>query len=165
MDDRNFWESLLHNFPLVCAASGWLIAQLLKVFTGIFKLRKFSVTGLLFGTGGMPSSHSAAVCALAIACGFYAGWGSAPFAVSVLFAIIVMVDATGVRRETGEQSKVLNRIMRDLMTSDDYDDIDRNLKELVGHTPLQVAVGALVGIAIPFLMSFIPIYRDYCVFL
>ena len=161
----NFWESLIHNFPLICAASGWLIAQILKVFTGIFKLRKFSLTGLLFGTGGMPSSHSAAVCALATACGMYEGWNSAPFAIAVLFAIIVMVDATGVRRETGEQSKVLNRIMKDLMQSSDYDDIDRNFKELIGHTPLQVAVGAVSGVAIALLMSFIPIYQPYCVFL
>ena len=155
MNDTNFWEGLLHNFPLICAASGWLIAQILKVFTGIFKLRKFSVSGLLFGTGGMPSSHSAAVCSLAVACGMYAGWSSAPFAVSVLFAIIVMVDATGVRRETGEQSKVLNRIMRDLMTSDDYDDIDRNLKELVGHTPFQVLVGAILGIVTALLYGWV----------
>ncbi len=161
MDERNFWESLLHNFPLVCAASGWLIAQILKVFTGIFKLRKFSVQGLLFGTGGMPSSHSAAVCALATSCGFFAGWDSAPFAVSVLFAIIVMVDATGVRRETGEQSKVLNRIMRDLFSAEHAGEVNQNLKELVGHTPLQVAMGALLGFVLPFLVALIPLYRGY----
>ena len=85
----NFWTSLLHNFPLVCAGTGWFVAQIIKVFTGVFKLRKFSITGLLFGNGGMPSSHSASVTALAIACGLTYGFDSGYFAIAMLFAIIV----------------------------------------------------------------------------
>lgn len=157
----NFWRELLGNFPLVCAGTGWIAAQILKVFTGVFKLRRFSVSELLFGTGGMPSSHAAAVCALAVSCAMYSGPGSAAFAVACLLAIIVMRDATGVRRETGEQAKILNRIMRDLFDPAHHDDINANLKELVGHTPLQVFVGALVGIAVPFLMALIPLYSAY----
>ena len=110
----NFWTSLLHNFPLVCAGTGWIVAQIIKVFTGVFKLRKFSITGLLFGNGGMPSSHSASVTALAISCGLCYGFDSGFFAVAMMFAIIVMGDAAGVRRETGEQAKILNLITKDL---------------------------------------------------
>ncbi len=157
----NFWKNLVGNFPLVCAGTAWLTAQILKVFTGVFKLRQFSVPELLFGTGGMPSSHAAAVCALVVSCALYEGPRSAAFAVACLLAIIVMRDATGVRRETGEQAKVLNRIMKDLFDPAHHNDINANLKELVGHTPLQVFVGALVGAAVPFLMVLIPMYRGY----
>lgn len=157
----NFWTSLIHNFPLVCAGTGWLTAQILKVFTGIFRMREFSITALLFGNGGMPSSHSASVCALAVSCALAYGVGSGYFAIAFLFAIIVMGDAAGVRAETGKQAKVLNRIMKDLFSAEHHTDVNQNLKELVGHTPLQVVMGALLGIALPFLMALIPIYRVY----
>lgn len=152
-------RAILSNFPLICAGVAWFGAQILKVFTGIFRTKSFNVVELLFGTGGMPSSHTAAVCALAVACGMTCGLSSPIFAIAVLFAVVVMRDATGVRREAGEQAKVLNRIMRDLFSSTDSQDINRNLKELIGHTPLQVFVGALVGVAVPLLMSLIPYYR------
>lgn len=157
----NFWKSLLNNFPLVCAGTAWFTAQLLKVFTGVFKLRKFSISALLFGHGGMPSSHSASVCALAISCALAYGVDSGYFAIAALFAIIVMGDAAGVRAEAGKQAKVLNRIMRDLLTAENPGEVNQNLKELVGHTPLQVCMGALLGIALPFLMALIPLYRGY----
>lgn len=160
----NFWTSLLHNFPLVCAGTGWFIAQILKVFTGVFKLRKFSVTALLFGNGGMPSSHSASVTALAISCGLCYGFDSGFFAIAVMFAIIVMGDAAGVRRETGEQAKILNRITRDLFKHASPEEVNRNLKELVGHTPIQVLAGSSLGLVIPFLMSLIPLYQAYSPF-
>lgn len=153
-------RALLSNFPLICAGVAWFSAQILKVFTGIFRTKSFNVIELLFGTGGMPSSHTAAVCALAVACGMTCGLSSPVFALAALFAVVVMRDATGVRREAGEQAKVLNRIMRDLFSSTDSQDIDRNLKELIGHTPLQVFVGALVGVAVPLLMCLIPYYRE-----
>ena len=160
----NIGTSLLHNFPLICAGTGWFTAQIIKVFTGVFKLRKFSITGLLFGNGGMPSSHSAAVTALAVACGLREGFGSTYFAIAMLFAIIVMGDAFGVRRETGEQAKILNRIMKDLFKPG-HEAFDKDLKELVGHTPLQVFVGSALGFVIPFLMSLIPLYAAYNPFL
>ena len=153
-------RAILSNFPLICAGVAWFSAQILKVFTGIFRTKSFNVVELLFGTGGMPSSHTAAVCALAVACGMTCGLSSPIFALAVLFAVVVMRDATGVRREAGEQAKVLNRIMRDLFSSTDSQDIDRNLKELIGHTPLQVFVGALVGVAVSLLMGLIPYYRN-----
>ena len=157
----NFWTSLLHNFPLVCAGTGWILAQIIKVFTGVFKQRKFSITALLFGNGGMPSSHSASVTALAISTGLCYGFDSGFFAIAVMFAIIVMGDAAGVRRETGEQAKILNIITKDLFKHTTPAEINQNLKELVGHTPLQVIVGSALGLLIPFAMAFIPLYGAY----
>ena len=148
----NFWSSLLHNFPLICAGTGWIVAQIIKVFTGIFKLRKFSITALLFGNGGMP-------------CGFCCGFDSAYFAIALMFAIIVMGDAAGVRRETGEQARILNLITKDIFKHESPAKINQNLKELVGHTPVQVVIGSAVGFVIPFLMSFIPMYSMYSPFL
>ena len=85
----DFFVDLISNFPLVCAITGWLLAQFLKVFTGIFKVRKFSIGALLGGTGGMPSSHSAAVCALAGACALREGWDSTMFGVAMLFLALL----------------------------------------------------------------------------
>ncbi len=157
----NLFRELIGNFPLVCAGSAWLTAQVLKIFTGIFKIRKFSVTEMLFGTGGMPSSHTAAVCALATSLALCYGLGSGYFAIGFLFCIIVMRDATGVRRETGKQARVLNRIIHDLFDPERHNEVNENLKELVGHTPLQVFCGAIVGVATPFLMALIPLYSAY----
>ena len=157
----NFWKTLISNFPLICAGTAWFTAQVLKVFTGVFKMREFSLSALLFGNGGMPSSHSASVCALMVSCGMVYGVGSGYFAISALFAIIVMGDAAGVRAETGKQARVLNRIMRELVTAENQGEVNHKLKELVGHTPLQVAMGALWGIALPFLMALIPYYSGY----
>ena len=156
-----FWTDLLNNFPLVCAGTAWLTAQIIKVFTGVFKMRAFSVTALLFGNGGMPSSHSAAVCALAVSCALAYGVGSGYFAIAFLFAIIVMGDAAGVRAETGKQARILNRIMKDIFDPQHHGEINQSLKELVGHTPLQVFMWALLGIALPFLMALIPLYCAY----
>ena len=157
----NVIKNLILNFPLICAGTGWFAAQMLKVLTGAFREREFSFVELLFGTGGMPSSHTAAVTSLTVACGMSQGLSSAAFAVSCLLTLIVMRDATGVRREAGKQARVLNLIMEDLFKSTDQENIDRNLKELVGHTPLQVFVGFIVGLGIPFLMALIPAFGIY----
>ncbi len=154
-------RDLISNYALICAGTAWFTAQLFKIFTGVFRLRKFSVSALLFGTGGMPSSHTAAVCSLATSCALRYGLDSGYFAVSALLCIIVMTDATGVRLETGKQAKVLNRILHDLFSPEHRDEIGTNLKELVGHTPLQVFVGAILGVAVPFLMALIPLYHAY----
>jgi acid phosphatase family membrane protein YuiD len=112
----------------------------------------------------MPSSHSASVTALAIASGLCHGFDSGFFAIAVMFAIIVMGDAAGVRRETGEQAKILNLITKDLFKHSTTAEINQNLKELVGHTPLQVIVGSALGLVIPFLMGLIPLYQVYSPF-
>ena len=135
--------------------ASWLIAQILKGITGVFKLKKFTVVEFLFGTGGMPSSHSASVMALATSAAISFGLKSAIFAVSALLAMIVIRDATGMRHEVGVHAKTLNMILEEHKSDETPYEA---LKELVGHTPLQVFFGALVGIAVPICMYFIPVF-------
>ena len=138
---------------LLIAVAAWAVAQVVKLLISIALYRKFDINYLITG-GGMPSSHSALVCATAVSCGISAGFGSTVFAVAAVLAFIVMYDAAHVRRETGEQSKVLNYIMRNWA---EYrpEDFERDLKELIGHTPLQVAVGGVLGVAVGLVGGFI----------
>lgn len=154
-----FFINLFSNYCLVSAICGWIIAQILKVFTGIFKLQSFSVRALLFGTGGMPSSHTAAVTALCTSIAIKEGVGSTVFALSAIFTIIVMIDAMGVRRETGLQAKALNLIFSEWALDNEPENFDRHFKELIGHTPLQVFFGALVGIGAAFLLLAFPVFH------
>ncbi|MBQ7338613.1 MAG: divergent PAP2 family protein [Clostridia bacterium] len=147
---------LIGNYWLISAVCAWFVAQLLKTLTGMFRERDFSLVTLMFSTGGMPSSHTASVVALTTAAGLTYGLGSFAFAASFMFAMVVMIDATGVRRETGEQAKILNRMMKQLFEAKDSEEWNRTLKELVGHTPMQVFAGAGVGIVVPLLIRFTP---------
>ncbi len=151
-----FFYDIVGNFWLMSALCAWFTAQFLKVLTGLFRERRFSVIVLMFSTGGMPSSHTASVVALTTAIVLTHGVGSAAFAISFLFSMVVMIDATGVRRETGEQAKILNRMMSQLFESKNSEEWNQTLKELVGHTPLQVIAGAGVGVAIPLILSLTP---------
>lgn len=148
-----FFSELGGNIVFVSAASGWLIAQILKTLIHLFLSKKF-VAERLVGSGGMPSSHSATVCALSTAACLEYGVGSFEFAISSILSLIVMYDAMGVRRETGIQAKVLNEIMEtfEKMGHKELSAQDK-LKEFVGHTPLQVLVGGILGIAIAFAMD------------
>lgn len=136
------------NLVLLLSASAWAAAQILKVLISLVWEKEFDLRRVL-SSGGMPSSHAATVCACASSSGMLQGFKSPLFGVTAIFAFIVMYDAANVRRETGEQSKVLNYMMKnwweDLNKPDFF---ARQMKELVGHTPLQVLVGALLGIAI-----------------
>lgn len=146
-----FIESLIHNRIFMASICGWLVAQVLKTLIHMWFSRKF-VAERLVGSGGMPSSHSATVCALATAAGIEYGGGSFEFAVAAIFAIVVMYDAIGVRRETGIQAKVLNEMMEMFDKMGKEMSVEEKLKEFVGHTPLQVLMGALLGIFIAALM-------------
>lgn len=143
-----FFQGLLQNNIFVLAALGWLIAQVLKTIIHLFFTKKF-VAERLVGSGGMPSSHSATVCALATATAYEYGSSSFEFAIALILAIIVMYDAMGVRRETGIQANLLNNIVQTFaeMGRNEFNATDK-LKEFVGHTPLQVFAGALLGILI-----------------
>lgn len=134
------------NPVLLTGVAAWAAAQVLKLLIATAVFRKFDITYLTTG-GGMPSSHSALVCATAVSCGMIEGFDSPVFAVAVVVAFIVMYDAAHVRRETGEQAKVLNYILHN-WEEFKPEDFERDLKELIGHTPLQVAVGAVLGIAV-----------------
>lgn len=148
----NFFTELFQNKIFIAAALGWLIAQVLKTIIHLILSKEF-VAERLVGSGGMPSSHSSTVCALATATYFEFGTGSFEFAIAAFFAIIVMYDAMGVRRETGIQAKLLNDIIKifEEMGRKEISAYDR-LKEFVGHTPLQVLMGAMLGILIAVLM-------------
>ena len=142
------------NYMLMSALAAWLSAQIIKIFTGVFQNRKMSLTVILFSTGGMPSSHAAAVVALATSAGLSCGFASPVFAVCGVLSVIVMIDASGVRYETGKQATIINKITKELF-SGNVNEINTGLKELVGHTPVQVFAGFLLGIAVATGMFFI----------
>lgn len=151
------------NVVLVVAVISWVLAQIIKTAIHLIKTKKFCAERLT-GAGGMPSAHSAAVCSLAIATCRVCGICSAEFALSMVFALVVMYDATGVRRAAGLHAKEINRLRRvvnelDEEFMDKFDDkveeisVDNNeemhdLKEFLGHTPLEVLCGALLGILV-----------------
>ncbi|XP_028771327.1 uncharacterized protein LOC114728585 [Neltuma alba] len=139
------YSSVFTNYPLISAFVAFAIAQSTKFFTSWYKERRWDFKQLL-GSGGMPSSHSATVTALAAAIGFQEGFGGPLFATALILACIVMYDATGVRLQAGRQAEVLNQIVYELPAEHPLAEI-RPLRELLGHTPPQVMVaGMLLGI-------------------
>ena len=142
--------ALSWNFVLVTAVCASLLAQLIKVLLNLFIFHRF-IAERMWGAGGMPSSHSATVCAMVVATGRYCGVSSPIFAIAAVLSIIVMYDAMGVRYETGEQAKVLNRMFTEWMDQG-FEQFQlphgKKLKEMVGHTPLQVVAGFLVGLVV-----------------
>lgn len=145
----DFLYALIHNTLFMSAVTGWFVAQILKTAIHMYFFG-FNAERLV-GSGGMPSSHSATVCALATAAGYQYGGGSFQFAITTIFAIVVMYDAIGVRRETGLQAQVINEMMDFFKTMGQPVSYEEKLKEFVGHTPMQVLVGAILGILIALL--------------
>lgn len=145
----SFWERIFGNEVLICAVAGWTVAQVLKTLID-FSLNKSFTPERLVGSGGMPSSHSATVCGLTTSAGLCYGMESFEFAICFILASVVMYDAIGVRQETGKQAKLLNLIMEQDLFHLDNEQFQKKLKEFVGHTPLQVFAGALLGILIAF---------------
>lgn len=125
--------------------SAWVIAQSIKVSIGIINQKRFDFRWFV-GTGGMPSSHAAGASCLATAIGMDYGFGSVYFALAASFAIVVMFDAQGVRRSSGRQARILNKIMDDIYWKGKMH--EGRLRELIGHTPIEVIVGFLLGITI-----------------
>lgn len=143
-------EQLLSNRMLLAPFYAWWIAQFFKVVIGLVRERRINLRYMV-SSGGMPSAHSALVMALATAIARERGMGSAEFAVASVFAAIVMYDATGVRRAVGIQARILNRMIEDMFEQNPQVSSVR-LRELIGHTPIQVVVGATLGIAIGMLL-------------
>ena len=135
---------LFQNQALWCAVAAWFIAQAMKIPTYWLVEKKIDLMRF-FGSGGMPSSHSAFVVSLAIMVGATEGFSTAAFAIAVVLAAVVMYDASGVRHETGVQGQVLNEIVRKVFV-DGQPITDVELKELVGHTKVEVAGGFVVGV-------------------
>ncbi len=138
-------RELTCNDILVITFSAWIIAQLIKVMIGVVVQKRFDFRWFI-GTGGMPSSHAAGATALATSCGLKLGFESPLFALAAVFAIVTMFDAQGVRRATGEQASILNRIMDDVWKGGEV--MPDRLLELIGHTPVQVVAGSVIGFLI-----------------
>ncbi|GIO28621.1 divergent PAP2 family protein [Ornithinibacillus bavariensis] len=151
---------LFSNYPLIAALSAIIFAQVIKIPIRFIATREF-MPGLAFSTGGMPSSHSAAVSALSTAIGIVEGFSSTIFAVSAIFSVITMFDASGVRRHAGEHATLLNQLVKDFQiviagaknwdSKRDYEKKE-DLKELLGHKPIEVFFGALSGIMVAILL-------------
>ncbi|PKA66171.1 hypothetical protein AXF42_Ash018461 [Apostasia shenzhenica] len=135
--------SVFQNYPLISALVAFALAQSIKFFTTWYKERRWEPKRLI-GSGGMPSSHSSTVAALAVAIGFQDGFGSSVFAAAIVIACVVMYDAFGVRLHAGRQAEVLNQIVYELPAEHPLAET-RPLRELLGHTPLQVIAGAILG--------------------
>ena len=143
-------NSLLDNRILLSSFLAWAVAQVSKTILDLFRQRKLILSRLV-SSGGMPSSHSALVTGLATATGRVLGLGSAPFAIAVVMASIVMYDAAGVRRAVSIQARILNQMIDEAFQGSPM--AEKRLRELIGHTPIQVLVGALLGIGVGLLMT------------
>ena len=146
-------RELVTNPFLITSTSSWFIAQVIKVIINACVTKKLDWERL-FGDGGMPSGHSATVSSLAVFAALRCGCGSFEFAVCAILAIIVCHDATGVRQEAGKQAVVINDIVEQFEKLLKQDIVDIDLKELVGHTPLQVLAGITLGVVNAFLMHY-----------
>jgi len=141
------WNFYRYNYVLSVSIISWCIAQLLKVLFVLVKTKKIDFSRFI-GSGGMPSSHSAFVSAMAISVGRQEGFHTPLFAVCSVLGLIVMYDAAGVRRAAGKQAIVLNKIIDEFGQSNLK--FEERLKELLGHTPIEVIAGAILGIIIGF---------------
>ena len=137
------------NKAIIIPAAAWLFAQLIKVITSLI-IDKGVALSRLFGSGGMPSSHTCYIMTLAALTGKNIGWDSVEFGIVCAFAFIVMYDATGVRRAAGRQAKLLNSLMSTHFAGDEFNE---KLKELLGHRPQEVFVGAIIGVIIGLLFG------------
>ena len=134
---------------LLAALVAWTIAQAAKLILYSVRQRRLNLR-VLAETGGMPSSHSAIVMGLTASVGKYSGVSSAAFAIALIFSFVVMYDAAGVRRAAGRQAEILNRLVEDLVHMRGVQ--EQKLRELLGHTPVEVLAGAVVGIAVGLVM-------------
>ena len=138
---------IITNKALIIPLGSWAVAQLLKVIIVLIRKKQLELRHLV-SSGGMPSSHSALVSALATSVAIIYGLGSVAFAISVILALIVMYDAAGVRQSVGRQAAALNRLIRELRSRRPLMEVERDLREFIGHTQFQVIIGGLVGVCV-----------------
>lgn len=141
----NYCVGLYDNKVFLTAFVSWFIAQALKVLLTLIIEKRLNLYRMV-GSGGMPSSHSSTVMGLSTAVGLIQGWDSVMYGISLIFSVIVMYDASGVRRSVGKQAIILNTILEDLYQHKPIGNV--RLKELVGHTPVEVFAGAVLGIVV-----------------
>ena len=155
---RMMLHDFINNVTLVVAVASWLVAQFIKLFTFAIREKKFDY-GFLFRLGGMPSSHTASAAACATSVGLREGMGSATFAVAVGMLALIMIDAQSVRRAAGVQARLLNQMAEDFYR--DHKFSPEKLVEFLGHTRMEVFLGALLGIAIASLIhGYFPVWAS-----
>ncbi|MCK4994463.1 MAG: divergent PAP2 family protein [Candidatus Omnitrophica bacterium] len=142
LQNSNFFSQIIGNRIIWASFFSWGIAQIIKIISGVIKEKRFDFKWLMM-TGGMPSAHSAGVSALATAVGMFSGFDSIVFAITAIFALIIMFDAQGLRRSTGRQAEALNKMMEEIYIKHEFK--QERLLELIGHTPVEVFVGAVLG--------------------
>lgn len=147
---KDIFTELASNKIFITTLSAWIVAQTMKVTIGFIRQKKMDFRWFI-GTGGMPSSHAAGASCLATAIGLQCGFDSVYFALAASFAIVVMFDAQGVRRATGRQARILNKMTEDIYWQGRIK--ENQLRELVGHTPIEVIVGFLLGVVMAFLLQ------------
>ena len=143
------FTQITHNKCIVVPVIMWFSIQIFKFLTDLIKNRKINFKRV-FGAGGMPSSHSAVVCSLAVCVGKEYGFDSGIFAIASILALVVMYDAAGVRRAAGKQARVLNKIINTPNLTSEQ--VQEKLVEALGHTPVEVFVGAVLGIVVGFIL-------------
>ncbi len=146
-----FFEGVLKNEVFIVCITAWFVAQLIKVILTVLVEKRFDMSRFV-GSGGMPSSHSSFVMSLSTAVGIKEGYDSVIFTVALVLSLIVMYDAAGVRRSVGKQAKILNALLEDIHKHKKHLLIEKRLKELIGHTPVEVLSGAILGIVIANIM-------------
>ncbi len=139
------WQQLTHNAVLITGLVAWGLAQFLKVPIEYLRYQKLN-WALLFSSGGMPSSHSALITAITLSIGIFHGFDTPYFALAFAISMIVIYDATGVRREAGRHAEKINILVNEFFTGQPIS--EKQLKEVIGHTPAQVAAGVLLGLII-----------------
>lgn len=146
-------SELFHNYVLMCAVTAWFIAQVLKTLLVLIFTKKLMLERMV-GSGGMPSAHTACVTALAISICRLSGFSSVEFGIAFILAVVVIYDAMNVRRQAGEHAKAINIVVDHIdEDNDDGDDLGiKQLKESLGHKPIEVLAGALLGILVAMIM-------------
>lgn len=140
---QDIFAGIVHNHVLMVTLLAWAIAQTIKVALGVLRTKRFDFRWFI-GTGGMPSAHAAGSSALATIIGLEYGFETLVFALAAVFAMVTMFDAQGVRRSTGKQAELLNKILDDIYWRGKIE--ETRLKELIGHTPIEVFMGSIIGI-------------------
>jgi acid phosphatase family membrane protein YuiD len=143
---------LIHNHVLLTAMAGWVLAQVLKIPIDWFKSRHWN-WALFFAAGGMPSSHSALVTSTAMAVGLHYGFDNPVFGVATALAMVVVYDATGIRRQAGMQAQKINILVEELLKGHPIS--EESLREVLGHTPLEALGGVVLGLAVAFGLWFL----------
>jgi acid phosphatase family membrane protein YuiD len=139
------WNDFIHNQVVIAATLAWLIGQFLKFPLDHFLNKRWN-WGIIFSSGGLPSSHSSLMTAVTLTIGLQEGFGSPVFALSAAVAMIVIYDAAGVRRQAGIHAERINEIMQHFFESGQLP--EKELKEMLGHTPFEVLAGILLGVII-----------------